>query len=345
MTTPQSPPALPDVPDRGRRRAGLATWELTVRLRVADLVAQTKNLEPDKLAGPDGVAVEEALQEAWAIATSERGTLGTWWSGSRVERAWNAIHRAEAGLLKLDPHVARAMIPRLQSRIERAVTKSDKRREYANTLGDIATAPKPKFEARVPELAQLYRQVYAANDERQQALRSFRNRIVMTAIVLTGVLVVLALWHALSPEFLALCGTDEGAVANSEVRRCVDGGSSPHPRDVVLVLLLGTLGGLLSVGFTLGRASAGRNALFDPTPAQIALKAATGAATALIAVLLLQSSLFAITVESSEASVLAVAGIFGFAQHLLTRFVDVRADVLLGAAKTDDDAKTHDDAA
>jgi hypothetical protein len=68
----------------------------------------------------------------------------------------------------------------------------------------------------------------------------------------------------------------------------------------------------------------------------MALKAATGAATALIAVLLLQSSLFAITVESSDATVLAVAGLFGFAQHLLTRFVDERADVLLGPAKTDD---------
>jgi hypothetical protein len=336
MTTPQSPPALPDVRDGGRWRASRATWELTVALRVADLVRQTETIEPNKQASRDGEAVAEALQEAWAIVTSEGGTLGTWWSGFRVERAWNAIHRAEAGLLKLDPWVARVMVPRLQSRIEGAVTKSDRRREYANTLGDIATAA--DFEARLPELAQLYRQVYAANDERQQALRTFRNRVVVTAVALTGVLVALALWHALSPEFLALCGTGEGADANREVRRCVDGETSPHPRDVVLVLILGTLGGLLSVGFTLGRASAGRRALFDPTPAQMALKAATGAATALIAVLLLQSSLFAITVESSEATVLAVAGLFGFAQHLLTRFVDERADILLGPAKTDDAA-------
>lgn len=261
ITTPQSPPALPDARVRGRGRASPATWELAVALRVADLVRQTETIEPDKRASRDGEAVAEALQEAWAIVKSEGGTLGTWWSGSRVERAWNAIHRA-TGLLKLDPQVARAMIPRLQSRIERAVTKSDKRREYANALGDIATAA--NFEARVPELAQLYRQVYAANDERQQALRSFRNRVVVTAVALTGVLVALAFWHALSPEFLALCGTGEGADANSEVRRCVDGESSPHPRDVVQVLILGTLGGLLSVGFTLGQASAGRNALFDP---------------------------------------------------------------------------------
>jgi len=63
----------------------------------------------------------------------------------------------------------------------------------------------------------------------------------------------------------------------------------------------------------------------------------SGAATAVIGVLLVQSGIVVSPAQSaSEALFLAYAAVFGFSQQLLTRFVDKRAGKLLGV---EDDAK------
>ena len=211
---------LPPVRDRTKWKNRPAPWELVTELRIADLVREAEELDQAVHGKAAFATLTEALAEAWHVVAEMKGGPWTWWSGSRVERAWNDIHRAEA----------------------------------------------------------------AENG--------------------TG-----------------------------EVRRCVDGGTASHPWDLALVLLFGALGGLLSVGFALGRVSATKSTLFHPARSQMALKAATGAATALVAVLLLQAELLNVTLQATESAVLAVAVLFGFGQQLLTRFVDQQADAMLGEAQ------------
>jgi hypothetical protein len=331
-------PPLPEVGDERQRRSASSPWRLAVAMRVDDLVRRFKKLDDRKGSSPEGHRVVQALNDAWVQATARDKSLRMWWSGYRVERAWQALHRAEAELLTLDPHLGRASIPRLKSRIAAALPDDEPRRtDYTAQLQKLYDATDADFADQVDDLAALYREVYAANDEQHQRLRKFRNLLVVATLALSCLLVVLAIWHAIAPEFLSLCGRAPDEGGNREVRRCVDGGSAPAARDLVLVLMLGTLGGVLSVAFTLGRQGAGRNARFDPTPIQMSLKAASGATTGLIGVLLLQSGLILVTVESSEAAVLTAAAVFGFAQHLLTRFVDLRANRLLGAEDDNDE--------
>jgi peptidoglycan biosynthesis protein MviN/MurJ (putative lipid II flippase) len=59
------------------------------------------------------------------------------------------------------------------------------------------------------------------------------------------------------------------------------------------------------------------------------LKPITGAATALVAVLLLQSNLLLGPIEQNQSMFLAYAVLFGFSQQLLTQFVDKRAVSLI----------------
>ena len=89
------------------------------------------------------------------------------------------------------------------------------------------------------------------------------------------------------------------------------------------------LGGLLSVAFGLGAVNVPPSR-YNLRAAQAVLKPLTGAATALIGVLLVQSDILIAPAETpSESLLLAYAAIFGFSQQLLTQFVDRRASELM----------------
>lgn len=120
--------------------------------------------------------------------------------------------------------------------------------------------------------------------------------------------------------------------------------------DVLLIAILGAVGGALSGALAVRR--------FQPPPftpynlplQTFLLKVPVGALTALGGLLLLRGQVVpGLSALDSQGQILAYALIFGFAQHLFTRYVDVHAEKLLlatpsraqrngrGAPKDEDD--------
>lgn len=79
---------------------------------------------------------------------------------------------------------------------------------------------------------------------------------------------------------------------------------------------------------------------YDPKAWQALLKPVAGSATALIGVLLIQADILLGPSDSrSEALLLSYAALFGFSQQLLTRFIDKKAEALIGNEEADESKK------
>ncbi|MBS1892817.1 MAG: hypothetical protein JST59_16090 [Actinobacteria bacterium] len=259
-----------------------------------------------------------------AVAAVNRHGLKSWWTGYSITEAWEYVHNAELSLLRVESDDwAAAFVPRLRDWLERTMDAGDLRKEHEATLKAVEAAGPSKLDR--TKVGGVMADVIEANNRRYAGVRTFRNNLILITGMLVALLVVIATWHNLNTDFISLCAKSDGKT----LTECMDGKKAgPHGTDIWMVLLLGALGGLLSIafGFTDGEDSATR---FDPRTWQAFLKPATGAATALIAVLLLQSKLLLEPADPSQATFLAYAAIFGFSQQLLTHFVDKRADSLI----------------
>lgn len=250
-----------------------------------------------------------------------------WWSGAAITKAWESVHVAETALLGLESEEDVAIVvPRLLGWIERTMDQGPRREAHEAAL-------KKRSPSRVEVRAALT-DVTEANGNRYANLRAFRNNLILVMVVLLATLVGLAGWHALNPHFLSLCTDSTGG----KLTNCLGGkGSEPDGADVALVAAMGALGGLLAIAFSFSETDVAPTR-YDPKTWQAFLKPVTGAATALIAVLLLQSGLLLKPVSETQSMFLAYAVIFGFSQQLLTRFVDKQADSLI----TPDGGKTSE---
>jgi hypothetical protein len=265
-------------------------------------------------------AVEADLDRAeTAIRSPTRfGGFCAWWSGSAITAAWESVHVAELALLSVerDEDVA-VIVPRLLSWIERTMDQGPQRKAHEAALA----SPEPTRRQVRAALAD----VIEANGNRYANLRGFRNNLILVMVALLATVAGIAGWHALNPHFLSLC-TEAKA---DKLINCLGGEKSgPDGADVALVAAMGALGGLLAIAFSFSESDVAPTR-YDPKTWQSFLKPVTGAATALIAVLLLQSGLLLKPVEQTQSMFLAYAVLFGFSQQLLTRFVDKRAESLI----------------
>jgi hypothetical protein len=161
--------------------------------------------------------------------------------------------------------------------------------------------------------------VIAANRERYSNLRAFRNTLILVTGLLAVLIVAAAGWHALNPDFLSLCSDKSG---------CLDGSKTSQGTDVALVALVGAVAGLLAIAFAFSEVETAPSR-YDPKTWQAFLKPVTGAATALLGVLLIQAEILAEPIGKSQAALLGYAALFGFSQQVLTQFVDKRASSLI----------------
>jgi hypothetical protein len=277
-------------------------------------------------------AAEQALGDA-CTAIDEidlPARLRAWWTGTHVTAGWESVHIAAAELVDLEPDEdVRAGLPRLLTWLGEVMPAGEERTRYERELRAFADGTKP-LDRTVVRQAQ--RDTITANNEKHANLRALRNQLALVSAALAALLLTLGVWHAVNPDVVTLCGTtpaDAAAKAGAAAKRCLDGSAS-RGFDVLEVELIGAIGGLLSIAFGLGGATTPPSR-YNPRPQQALLKPVAGAATGLIGVMLVQSNIvIAPTSEASETLLLAYAAIFGFAQQLLTRFVDKRASTLLG---------------
>lgn len=280
-------------------------------------------------------AVETALGNASRALENLEDRLAHWWTGSTLTVAWESVHDAEAELVELEsPDAMVASLPRLEAWLKEVVPDKSLRSRYVEQLGAYMRGDEEPDSGVV---RQAYQVATVANNDKHANARAFRNRLIVATFVLAGVLLVMALWHVFNREFLSLCG--KAPDGNRVISTCYGGESQSSRWAVFEVLLLGAAGGTLSVAFSLGRVrhAASRYSLRGP---QTFLKPVAGAATALFGVLLVLSGLLVSPAGTSQEVLVAYAAVFGFAQHLFTRFVDKRADAVIGVEEEKDREKT-----
>lgn len=247
-----------------------------------------------------------------------------WWTGRRVETAWDAIHDGERVLLhdSSDEADLGAAAILLQQRVEQLPPANPLRRDAETWLKDEVVGwlvDPDRSPPSGPRLEALHAAAYAAHDEWHRTLRYLRNVLAGTALALTAAWLIVGCVKALWPAALPVCGTDAGCLSG-------DGGW-----DLLQISLVGALGGLVGAAIPLTRLTAVASR-YNVRTAQIALKPALGGATAVMGVLLLTSGLVD-GVDQSPQAVLAYAALFGMSQQLLTTFVDRRIGDLLGVKK------------
>jgi hypothetical protein len=243
--------------------------------------------------------------------------LTAWWTGSAITESWESVHNAELSLSRIETKEdVTATIPRLLAWIQRAMNSGPGRSDHESALK--AQLGSSGGFARTSVRAALI-DVIAANRERYANLRAFRNTLILITGLLAVLVVVAAAWHAINPDFLSLC-SGKGV--------CVDKSKSPRGTDVALVALVGAVAGLLAIAFAFSEVETAPSR-YDPKTWQAFLKPVTGAATALVGVLLIQAEFVAGPVETTQAALLGYATLFGFSQQILTQFVDKRANSLI----------------
>jgi hypothetical protein len=268
-------------------------------------------------------AVERDLSRAETalLPPCALGKLGAWWSGSAITTAWESVHVAELALIGIERRRDVAVIvPRLLSWMERTMDQGPQRKAHEEALRE----PKPTR----AEVRAALTDVIEANGNRYANLRAFRNNLILVMFALLVTVAGIAVWHAANPSFLSLCTTSTPPGGGNPVTECLGNGPKARGADVAMVAALGALGGLLAIAFAFSERDVAPTR-YDPKTWQAFLKPVTGAATAIVAVLLLQSNLLLKPVEQNQSMFLAYAVIFGFSQQLLTRFVDKRAESLI----------------
>lgn len=306
-------------------------WRAEVAARIDELEGRLKAVSGGcRVVVPCQEEVENAVTES--LGTARRAVerrpprwriwrrTSDWWTGATLTEAWECTHNGELALTQLETEEnVKATIPRLLSWIRRVMDGGVRlRKDHEAALGkQLEGSPFDRVRVRAALM-----DVIAANGNRYSNLRNFRNNLILVSLALLLLVIGLAVWHIFNPDVLTLC-------ASGEKLHCVSGGEVSKPADVALVATVGAIGGLLAIAFTLTQTTVAPSR-YDPKTWLVFLKPVTGSATALIGVILLQADLLIKPVEWSGSVILAYAAVFGFSQQLLTRFVDKRADKLIG---------------
>jgi hypothetical protein len=202
-------------------------------------------------------------------------------------------------------------------------------------------------------------------------VRSFRNLLLVCALFLTVGVGVVIVVGAADPTVMPLCFNPEGMVVcptQSEAApgQAGAGNGTAEPEsltpaqkervddemretancwDIPLFALLGFIAAAVAAATALRRIK-GTSTEFSLPVALAVLKLPTGALTALLGLLLMRGDFVpGLSALDSSAQIIAWAIIFGYAQELLTRFVDNRAQGVLADVAPGDPAPSREPAA
>jgi hypothetical protein len=298
-------------------------------------------------------------------------------NGPLLERAMSNLDAAEAQLLNLaPPEYVLGQIPSLLRHVQCHLIPTDPRRQeferIARKLG-VKDPDHPLLPSKEPELedkkkkieeerGKIVTAVRAASSaalREQLRLRSFRNVLVVTILVMTLLAIGVALTGFLRPTWIPLCFAPEEPGQTMAV--CPTGQSVPfsieqsatgtetsetpaediddHVRktatrqDLLIVELVGlTAAAVAGAAAIRGiRGSSERYWL----PAWLAvLKLPTGAITAFLGLLLMRGQFVpGLSALDTSAQILAWALVFGYVQQLFTRLVDRQGQAVLESVR------------
>jgi hypothetical protein len=272
---------------------------LNVDLAKADLTKLPQDADPTRVREGIGQARAAARLDGQSLSPFQR--LGEWVTGSAVESAWRGLHRAEEEFM-------------LVGGDKWAVTRLTQTQETLVAMGIIAHSDQDAQKVVLDkskrlDLSALKAELSRLNsdsDTYQSELRTLRNILFTTTVLLFVGLAAMAVVGALGSQAFSLCG--------------VPAPSSCKAPSVLEVEIAGGFGGLLSaVVFITNLPS--QNTPYTIWLYQGLVKAPTGAALALIVVYLVQTGLVGVLKANTEY-VIPYALVFGFAQQAATQVVD-----------------------
>lgn len=273
--------------------------------------------------------------------------------GSPLERTASNLHAAEIDLLRVAPkEYLCGQLPSLLANARAHLVAEDPRRQAMEAICSKEATGTPLTEEELNTVIAVSRAANSALRREIVQVRSFRNVLYATAIVLAIVSVGLVLLGMARPELVPLCfhpgnavvcptdvvggvkQTDPAAVVDERIREAA--GRS----DLLLVAILGLAAAVLSAALSL-RKLQGTTLPYSLPVALAVLKLPSGALTAVIGLLLMRGEFVpGLSALDSPAQILAWAVLFGYAQQLFTQFVDQRAQGLLDEVSKQDTPAT-----
>lgn len=323
-------------------------------------------------AGCTGKAVMKHLQGARQAAgdidrQKKTVRLVSIWTGALVSGAFAQLHCAKVVLVDLYAEEdIQAAAPAVLARLQTCLPPADQRRRSAEALfgpqpGEVPATGRGKSRPAGTDRAQLAKRSrpglrsrpdgpggalafrravlrdamqvsYDAADEQYARLRSFRNVLTTGAALLTLLVVALCVVGRRDPSAIPLCFKPASTTVCPTAQ--IADANAPPGWDVAIVALMGVLGATLSV--TLAVQKLRGTAAPYAVPIGLALfKLPAGALTAIAGLLLVKGDFIpGLSQLDSQGQILAYAIAFGVAQHLITRFVDQRADDVLSSLPT-----------
>jgi hypothetical protein len=311
------------------------TWRAQVEARVRDLEGELERIHgqhPDPGSSwsevPDYAIAKRNIKQAADVAADVSSILSEKWlrrwaSGSDIETAWGAIHRAEAALqMILPPEVIKARLPDLRAGLSSTLGGDGRVDEYTRALQQLETLAPAEIG---PEQRERIRAIKSAIDWTSDAaysnIRNYRNWLLIVSVVVSAVLILVAVIHWRNSEFIYI------PEAHS---------SGKYGADVAQIEVAGALGGLLMALFALVRLTVYSGPVALPLW-QALIRIPAGATAGLVGAILLQSQLLNSIVPQSRSALLGYAVLFGAAPEILLRFLDNKVNAATAAARPTND--------
>jgi hypothetical protein len=251
----------------------------------------------------------------------QRVSPWAWLEGCYQEQAWLALHEADAQIIEvLPPEELLAHADGVLAKARSALGAEDPR---VKCIESLLCEDAPSESKLRPRLAHLARETFDTLDDKYAQSRGYRNRLIrLTSLASAGIA-------------LAIIG---GTMSQLNFR-LINEPDARGWRIVVLIMLFGSVGALVTAIPPLAKANGVRNPFSLPF-FQLLLKLAMGPLFAIVGVLILQNQLInGLKPAEDLGGLLVWATLFGAAQQSVTRFIDKRVNGLLGEMPEADSSK------
>ncbi len=328
-----------------------ASWREDALARIAELrmltvMARARTTETatvaDEMAATIRRHLDTAEREALARASGRAGL-----AGADVTRVLTNIHAAEADLLRLAPiDYLFGQLTTLQAYAREHLPARDPRRLALEAIVVSASGGKLEEHQR-GVLVAAAREANAEARREVTRVRSFRNVLLVTALMLALAAVGVALLGILEPSALPLCFEPANNVVCATKEHPVSGdidqsiAEAAGNWDLALVELVGLIAAAVAAAVAL-RNIRGTTTPYGLPVALALLKLPTGALTAVLGLLLMRGQFVpGLSALDSSAQILAWAVVFGYAQQLFTSLVDAQAQTVLDDVAGKDPARVR----
>jgi hypothetical protein len=353
-------------------------WREGTLTRAKELEALCLWVEPSDTQANDEVLkkaihrhLDAARQAARVDPLKPKKRLRIFRNGPLIERAKSNLDAAEAHLLNLasDNYILGQM-PCLLNHVQSHLPPNDARRQeferIARKLGikdpdhpliqkdkDLSLADKEaivKDERR--KIITIVRGASSAGLREHIRLRSFRNVVVVAAVLMALLAIGVAITGLFRPTLIPLCFAPQEAGKTTVVCPTAESGpfvpvgepaqpgiptddidnvveKTAKPPDLIVVELVGLTAATIATAAAIRRIK-GSSERYGLPVALAALKLPTGAITAFLGLLLMRGQFVpGLTALDTSAQILAWALVFGYAQQLFTRLVDQQGQTVL----------------